>query len=144
MKKALIVGAVILLLLPILPRLIPEPFSPERLQEALKGAGLDVSEVAAAPQPGLGAVEQISMKINGEHGELYKFDDEGKIVTQLEYQKPDSGSVIVESWNLSEQLGAAKPKNKPISADRNGMYMFTITSEDKALRERAMKVFKSL
>jgi hypothetical protein len=91
-----------------------------------------------------GAVEQFSMVVNGAQVDVYRFEDEGKIATQLEYQKPDAGSAIVETWNLSESLGAAKPKNKPVLALRNGMFLCTIAHEDKELRGRIGKVFSSM
>ena len=145
MKKAVLAVVAIILLLPIAQRLIPKPVTFERVEAALNSAQFSVTDVQKVDRPALsGAIEQVSMVVNGAAVEVYRFEDEGKIVTQLEYQKPDAGSAIVETWNLSEALGAAKPKNKPLLPLRNRMFLMTITHEDKALRDRIGKVFKSL
>ncbi len=145
MKKVLIAVIAVVVLFPLIPvllHMLPEPLTMERAQRAFENSGMTVSDVRKTEAPGLGAVEQMSMYVNGALVEIYRFDDEGALATQLEYQKPDSGSAIVETWNLSESLGAAKPKNN-VSADRNGMFMITVTSDDKALRQRIITVFGS-
>ena len=146
-KKVLIGVVALVILIPLLPKLaqmMPEPVTLDAIEPAFTKAGLAVSNVAKTENPGLGAVEGISMVVNGANVVVYKFDDVGKIVTQLEYQKPDAGSAIVETWNLSESLGAAKPKNKPCSAARNGMFMITSTGEDKTLNSKIVQIFKTL
>jgi len=146
-KKVLIGVVALVILIPLLPKLaqlMPEPVTLDAIEPAFTKAGLAVSDVATSPNPGLGAVGEISMVVNGANVIVYEFDNEGKIVAQLEYQKPDAGSVIVETWNLSESLGAAKPKNKPCSAARNGMFMITATGEDKALNSKIVQIFKDL
>ena len=145
MKKILIAVVVVIVLLPVAQRLIPKPFTSERFQAALKDKGLVVTDAGKSGSPSVpGAVEQFSMVVNGAQVDVCRFDDEGKIATQLEYQKPDAGSAIVETWNLSESLGAAKPKNKPVLALRNGMFLCIIAHEDKELRGRIGKVFSSM
>ena len=145
MKKALIAIIALLVLLPVILRLLPKPFTFDRFQAALKSAGFVVdnaSKVDTATIPG--AVEQFSMVVNGAQVDVYRFEDEGKIATQLEYNKPDPGQVIVESWHLAEAMGAAKNPNKPVLAARNRMFMLLVTHEDNDLRERIGRVFKSM
>lgn len=146
--RKVIVGVVALIvLIPILPKLmnmLPEPVTLDRVEPAFTAAGLAVSNVTRVENPGLDAVEGISMVVNGANVSVYRFDSEGKIATQLEYQKPDAGSAIVEAWNISESLGAAKPKNRPSSAGRNGMFMVVSTGEDKSLNQRIVQIFKAL
>ena len=145
MKKAVIAVIALLVLLPVIQRLLPKPFTFDRFQVALKSAGFVVdnaSKVDTAAIPG--AVEQFSMVVNGAQVDVYRFEDEGKIATQLEYNKPDAGQVIVESWHLAEAMGAAKSPNKPVLAARNGMFMLLVTHEDKDLRERIGRVFNSM
>ncbi len=145
MKKALIAVVVIVVLLPVVQRFLPKGFSYERFQAALETAAFEVTDAHRVDKPAVpGAVEQFSMLVNGAQVDVYRFDDEGKIATQLEYQKPDAGSVIVENWGLAESLGAAKPKNKPVLPLRRGMFMCLVTHEDKTLRERIGRVFSSM
>lgn len=144
MKKILIVVAVLFLASPFLLKLIPKPLTAERVIEAFRANGLDVTDVVKFEHPMNGAISQMSMNVNGAVIQLYQFDDRGRVATQYEYEKPDAGSVIVEQWNLSEQLGAAKPKNKPCSPAKNGLWLLTATHEDKALRERITTIFGSL
>lgn len=144
MKKALIIVGVLLVAIPIVPKLIPEAMTLDKVESALTAAGYTLTDVRNVDVPRLGAIAMKEMTVNGASVELYEFDDEGEIAKQLEYQKPDAGSAIVETWNLSESLGAAKPKSKPVKAARNGMFMLVVMSEDKALRERVASVFAGL
>jgi len=144
MKKVLIAAVVLILALPILPRIIPKPVTFERIQAALAAQGLAVSDVREATTPQNQAVAQVDMSVQGASVRIYLYDHEGKIAKQLEFQKPDAGSQIVATWNLSESLGAAKPKNRPLSAARNGLFMLTVESEDKALRDRVVRIFKGV
>jgi len=144
MKKVLIAIVVLVLAIPILPLIIPKPVTFERIQAALAGQGLAVTDVNEVTLPQNQAVAEVAMSLNGAPVHIYLYDHEGKIAKQLEFQKPDAGSQIVATWNLSESLGAAKPKNKPLSAARNGMFMLTVESEDKALRDRIVRIFKGL
>jgi hypothetical protein len=135
---------VLIVLFPIVQRVLPKPFAFERFQAALEGAGFVVTDARKADNAAIpGAIEEFSMVVNGARVDVYRFDDEGKIATQFEYNKPDPGSVIVESWGLADALGAAKPKNKPMLPLRNRMFLVLITHEDKTLRERIGKVFSS-
>jgi hypothetical protein len=146
-KKVLIGVVALAILIPLLPKLMqmmPEAVTLDAIEPAFTKAGFAVSNVATLPSPGLGAVGEISMVVNGANVTVYEFENEGKIAAQLEYQKPDAGSAIVETWNLSESLGAAKPKNRPSSAARNGMFMIVATGEDKALNAKIVQLFKAL
>jgi len=144
MKKLLIAGVVVLLALPLLPMIIPEALTIDKVVEGLKAAGVAVSDATDVPNPNLEAIAEKDFRVGEVRVEVYQFDNEGKIAKQLGYQQPDSGQVIVEAWNLSESLGAAKPKNKPVTAVRNGMFMIVITGDDKEVRGRIAKIFQSL
>ena len=144
MKKIIIAIVAVVLLLPIIPKLLPKPVTFERAEAAFKEGGYAVSEVRVETAPMLGAVEQVSMIVDGAQVSIYRFADEGKVAIQLEYQKPDAGSAIVETWNLSESMGAAKPKNKPVSAGRNGLFMITAASDNAELRNKLVVLFKAL
>lgn len=144
MKKALLIGVVVLLLFPLLPSLMPTPFSPERLKAAFEKNGLEVTDFQKMDSAMMEAVEEYTMKVNGARVELYLFDDRGKIAKQVEYNRPTAGDAMVEAWNISESLGAAKPTATQTGAERNGMYMLVVTSEDKALRQRIFTVFKGV
>ena len=143
MRKVIVV-VVIVLLIPLIARMMPKEVTFERVQAAMEGCGLVVSDVNRTPTSTYGAVEMMTMNVGGASVEIYKFEDEGKIVKQLEFEKPDSGSVIVETWNLSESLGAAKPKRLPREAVRKGMFMLAVTCETKSIRERVIHVFRTL
>ncbi|HNR37162.1 MAG TPA: hypothetical protein PKO36_18445 [Candidatus Hydrogenedentes bacterium] len=144
MKKILVLAAAILLASPFLLKLMPKPVTPERVIQAFRENGMNVSDITISERPMNHAVSETTMMVDGAFVKLAQFADEGKIAMQYEYEKPDAGSVIVETWNLSEQLGAAKPKNKPSTPARNGMWLLVVTHEDKALRNRITGVFDSL
>jgi len=144
MKKIIIAIVIVLVLLPIVPKLLPKPLTFEQVETAFKEGGYAVSGVRVESRPFLKAVEQVNMIVDGAQVSIYRFDNEGEIATQLEYQKTDSGSAMVEAWNLSESLGAAKPKSKPVSAGRNGLFMITVASDNADLRNKLVAVFKAL
>jgi hypothetical protein len=144
MKKVLIAFGVALVALPILPKLMPVAFSYERVQEAFQKAGLTVGNVNTDAGTHMGALDGVTMDVGSARVGIYHFDNEGKIAKQQEYNKTDAGTAIVETWNLSESLGAAKPKNKPLDVARNGMYLILVESEDKALRAKIVQTFKSI
>ncbi|NIA13314.1 MAG: hypothetical protein GWP08_04480 [Nitrospiraceae bacterium] len=143
MRKVIVV-VVIVLLLPLIAQMMPKEVTFERAQAVIENCGLVVSDVKRTATSTYGAVEMMTMNVGGARVEIYRFDNEGKIVKQLEFEKPDAGSVIVETWNLSESLGAAKPKRLPRVAVRNGMFMLAVTCETKSIRDRVIRVFQSL
>ncbi len=147
MRKMLIGVVVLLLLFPLIP--IIKPFLPkavtfDRAKDAFNAAGLTVESFNLITPGGLGSVESASMSVKGAYVSIYHFDGEGKIALQLAYQKDDPGTAIVASWGLAESLGAAKSKNIPSNAVRNGKFMLTVASEDRALRQQVVRVFKKL
>lgn len=147
MKKVIIAVVALVVVVPFLPRLaqlIPEPIKIEAIEPAFTSAGLAVSNVSRPQNPGLGAIDEISMIVSGANVNVYRFDNRGKIATQLEYQKPDSGSTMVETWNIGASLGAAPSRNRPTSAARKGMFMIVVSGEDKALNERIVQVFRGM
>lgn len=144
MKKAIILAAVLGLASPFLLKLLPKPVTQDRVVQAFRMNGFSVGDINQSEHPMNNAVSEMHMTVDGAQVQLSEFADEGKIAMQYEYAKPDAGSAVVEAWNLSEQLGAAKPKNKPCTPARNGMWLLVVTHEDKALRERIIGAFKSL
>jgi len=144
LKKVLIGAVVIVVLLPVLNKYRPRPASFERAQAAFAAANLSVYDYAEVAQPALEAVAQVTMHIDMARVDLYRFDSEGKIAKQLEYQKKDAGSQMVEAWNIAQSLGAAPDRNKPTQAARNGKFMIVATGEDEELLKSIVRIFKSL
>ena len=144
MKKVVIIVVVGLVLLPLLPKIIPKSFTMESVEPGFRTAGFTVEGARPVEPPQNEALEQLSMTVNGLQVDVFRYDDEGKIAKQLEFQKPDSGSAIVEAWGLAQTLGAAKPVNKPVTPERRGMFMIVVTGDDKALRLRIAESFKHL
>lgn len=143
MKNVVITIVVLVLLLPLIVAILPKPVTLERAVSAFEAAGL-VVEYPETVSPSLEAVEQIHMYVNGADVNLYRYDDEGKIMKNLEYQRPDAGTAVVEAMGIGASLGAAPSRNKPSSAQRNGMWMLTVQSEDAALRQKVVKIFSGL
>lgn len=144
MKKLLGVIIVLLVLLPLIPRLIPQEKTFDTFQAAMEKKGFSIANVKEIKPPQQGAIAERELTINDIRVEFFRFDDEGKIATQYEYNKPDAGSAIVEAWNLSEKLGAAKPAERSYYPARNGMLLLIVYTEDKALRMQIVKAFESI
>lgn len=131
-------------LLPVIQGLLPEPITFERVIAGFQEAGLPLSDYTELPAPQLEAIAQLSMRIGNANVDVYHYDNEGKIVKQLEYQKKDAGTAMVETFNLAQSLGAAPSRNKPSVAARRGMFMIVAIGEDRALLNRIVNTFRSL
>ncbi|MBI5094472.1 MAG: hypothetical protein HZB26_18800 [Candidatus Hydrogenedentes bacterium] len=140
--KIIIWIVAIVVLAPLLVRLWPKPLTYERIQAGLKAQGLTLENVHES-SPSLEAVAQLSMTIDGATVEIYQYDDEGKVATQLTYQQPDPGQAIVEASGLREALGAAPVSPIKTDATRRGMFMLTVSSDNAEVRVRVIKAFKS-
>lgn len=146
-KVALGVLAVFILL-PILPKVLsglkPNPPSFERLEKALRAAELSVDSVTPIEPPQLQSVATVAMYVNGTTIYVYKYDNEGKIATQLAYQKDDPGTQAVAAMGIAQSLGARHRKQPTVLATRNGMFMLVIVGEDKALNTKIAGIFEKL
>lgn len=144
MRRVLVTVIALVIVSPVVLYFIPQSFDMERFQASLKAAGFVVedfrkSDTTAVP----GAVESYSMTVNGAQVDIYRFDNEGKIATQYEYNKPDKGMAIAQSTGLLNAMGLAAPKTRPILALRNGMYLALISHEDKTLNQRIGRIFSA-
>ena len=144
MKKVVLVIVGMVILFPFVPYLIPTPMTFERITTGLSRAGLQVGSMQPITPPGNSAVEHVLVSVNDAQVDIYRYEDEGVIATQLGYQQTDPGQAIVDGMRLAEQLGAAKSANIPSSPARKGMFMLVVTSRDKALRARIIEAFKGV
>lgn len=144
LKKVALWGGIALLALPFLPGLLPKAVTFERAEQAYRDSGLEVQEWARAASPGLEASEEVRAQISGATVNLYRYTNEGKIAKQLEYQKQDPGSAMVEAWGLAQSLGAAQSHQTPTRSARNGKFMIVATGEDTALLNQIVQIFTAL
>lgn len=148
LKKLGIAALVLFLCVPMMPKILntlsPKPLTFTRVEEALRARGMSVDQVTKIEPPQLESVAQVGMYVNGANVALYKYDSEGKIVKQLEYQKPDSGTVAVEAMGIAQSLGARVRHQMPLTATRNGMMMLVVASDDKGLNLQIAKIFEGL
>ena len=54
------------------------------------------------------------------------------------------GNIVKENRSNDDPCDLEKPKNKPVTADRRGMFMLVITGEDAGLRNRILQTFKKV
>ena len=125
-------------------RLLPKPVTFDRARLAFETAGLTITEFQMAQSPGQRAIAEADLTVNGVYVNIFLFDNEGKIVTAMEYQKKDAGSAIVEQMHLAENLGAAVRKETPSIPVRRGMYMMIATGQDLAMVKRIAAVFEAM
>lgn len=144
MKKLVLVLLALFILFPLYPYLIPTPMTFERISTGLTKAGLQVGTMQPITPPGNSAVEQMLLSVDDAQVDIYRYEDEGVIATQMGYQRPDPGQVIVDGMRLAEQLGAAKSANKPTSAARKGMFMLVVTGSTNSLRARIIEAFSGV
>lgn len=142
-KKTIIVAVILIALLPALPMIVPKPLTFDRITTAIRDAGLPIEGYTEVLPPGLESIAQVSLYVEDVRVDIYQYDDEGKIARNLEYQRPDPGTAVVEAWGLAQSLGAAAPRNLPTLAARRGKFMIVATGEDKALLQRIINIFKA-
>jgi len=142
--KFVILVAVLVLAAPFVMRLMPKPVTFDRAKQALEQAGFTVSQFAMAPSPGQRAVAEADLVVNGINVAIYQFDNEGKIVTALEYQKKDVGQAMVEQMHLAENMGAAVRKETPSIPVRRGMFLMVATGPDATMVRRIAEVFENM
>ena len=144
MKNVVITVVVLILLLPVILAIMPKSVTFDRAVDGFKAKGLVVEYPEPVNPPQLQSIAQMTLYVNGALVNIYHYDDEGKIAKNLEYQRPDTGTAVVEAMGIGASLGAAPNRNVPVSAQRNGMWMLTVQSEDKALRQQIVNVFGDL
>ncbi len=144
MQKIIIIVVGILVLIPVIAMLKPKPITLERARAVFEDNGLIVESAEQVPAPQIQAVEQFTLQVNGARVEIYRYDDEGKIAKNYEYQKTDVGTAIVESMGIADSLGAAPPRATKSDAARKRKYLVVVSSNDDALRSTVIRLFKSL
>jgi len=144
MQKIVVVLVLILVLIPVIAALKPKPITLERARTVFEENGLIVESAEEATAPQIQAVEQFTLHVNGARVEIYRYDDEGKIAKNYEYQKTDAGTAIVESMGIADSLGAAAPRSTKSDAARKRKYLVVVTTNDDALRATVIRLFKSL
>lgn len=146
---------VVLAVAPFLFRLLPKPITFEQARTALEKAGFTVLEYNVAATPQLESVEQVTLRLApaGENApeaaitaNIYRFDNEGVIARQHEYNKPDVGAGMVENFNLSNiAAGVTMPRPpKPVAVGRNGMFLIVAIGEPKTAVNRIADVFEKI
>ena len=146
--KFLLIGVVLLIAAPFIVPMLPKAATFERAKEAYETAGYTVTDYKEGT-PSLQAVDMATMRIkdvglSGARVDLYLYDDEGKIVKNLTYQKSSSGTTLPGLAALATSLGAAKNPNLPCESARNGMMMIVATGEDRDELKMIVKIFKRL
>ena len=147
MKNAIITLVVVLVaapfVVPVIAPYMPKPMTLERVTAAFDSAGYTVEGLTKQSGSYREGVEQWNFYIAQYTIELHRYDHEGKIVRNVANLQDDGGSVMVEAWNLSEQLGAAHSRNRPMLAARKRMWMILVTGPDRAYCQQLIRVFKS-
>jgi len=145
--KALRLGlgvAVVLVVLPFLVRMWPEPLTMERIRHGFETSGLPVEGMRLAQQPSNESVAELNFMVNGVSVAVYEYDNAGTIARYQEYNKKDPGTAMVESWNLAQSLGAAVPKPTPTRCVRRGYFLLVAIGDDIATLNRVAEVFQQL
>ena len=143
LKKGIVLAVVIVVGAPFAVKLWPKPASFERALAAFEGAGMMV-DVQSTENRALEATEGWLLNVDGIRVELLRYESEGKIAKQLEYQKKDAGTAIVETMNIAQSLGAAQHVQTPSEAARNGKYMIVATGHDKDKLHAIVALFRGL
>lgn len=141
-KKVALTLLLLAIVLPFLPKLVPEPLSFERFQAGFQAAGLAVEDFHPV-SPSMEAVEQVQATVGGALVNIYRYDNEGKIAKHLEYQKQDPGAAMVESWGLAQSLGAAVPQQTPSRSARRKRFLLTVSGPDEAVLNTIVRAFQN-
>lgn len=140
--KVVLALLAVVLLLPIALQFVPGRRTLADFRADFERAGLEVASYAEVAAPQLGAVEQAELSVAGAWVRIYRFDNEGRIATQLEYHRPDAGTTAVEAWGIAQSLGAAPPRNAPMTAERRGMFLLVAEGPDRETLRRIQQAFR--
>ncbi len=139
------VGAVVVLVaLPFLVRLWPEPMTMERVRHGFEISGLPIEGMRVAERPTNESVAELNFMVNGVSVAVYEYDNAGTIARYQEYNKKDPGTAMVEHWNLAQSLGAAVPKQTPTRCVRRGYFLLVAIGNDVTTLNRVVEVFQRL
>lgn len=134
----------VLVALPFLVRLWPQPLTMDRIRQGFATSGLPVEGMRLADRPSNESVSELNFMVNGVSVAVYEYDNAGTVARYQEYNKKDPGTAIVESWNLAQSLGAAVPKPTPTRCVRRGYFLLVAIGEDTAILNRVAEVFQQL
>jgi len=148
LKKLGIVALILYLALPVLPtvirKLTPVPLTFDRVKAAFEASQLTVEGYTVSEVGVLDSTASVMLYVNGAAVGLYRYSGDGPSVKQMEYHKPDSGSMAVGAMGIAQSLGARVQRVVPTTVTRNGLTMLVVRSEDKALNSRIASLFESL
>ena len=139
MKNFAIAIVILGIATPFLLKLIPEPLTFKRIEEAYRAAGYRLDNLRNEPRLGRDEAEAWSFYIDGYRVEVLRYTDRGKIANNLVYLKPDAGSLMVESMNIAQSLGATRPTEKS-HAGRKGMFIVYVRGPDRSKCETLARV----
>jgi hypothetical protein len=132
MLKAFIIIVILIIGVPFLLNLRPERLTYERIEAAYRAAGYTLeNSTNEGTDLDREETEGWSFYIDGYRIEVLRYTDRAKMVTNLEYLKPDSGSLMVESMNIGQSLGQTKPTEKS-HAKRRGSFIVYVRGPDRA------------
>ena len=142
MKKAIVIIVMLIIAFPFVPKLLPKPMTIERVESSFKATGLQIDSQSKGGAA-LEAAESWYYTIGTASVEVYRYENHAKLVKNQEYQKDDAGSIMVEAWNLSESLGAAKNPNPRADTAKKKMFMIVVKCDDNNLRGKIISAFRS-
>jgi hypothetical protein len=132
MLKAFILIVILIIAAPFLLDLLPEPLTYERIEAAYRAAGYTLeNSINEEANLGREEAEGWSFYIDGYRIEVLRYTDRAKMVTNLEYLKPDPGSIMVESMNIAQSLGQTRPTEKSHAKCR-GSFIVYVRGPDRA------------
>jgi hypothetical protein len=152
-KGAVKVAAAIVLILaaaPFLLKLLPEALTMDTIRSGFEASGYTVMDFTQASAPQLEAVEQANFTLTPPaagasplHVSVYRFDHEGKLKKQYEFNRPDAAHGVAQAFVQTSGLGPTRQPT-PVDAAINGRWLMVVTGADKASVQAAAAQFKSL
>ena len=150
--KVVVLIVVLLALAPVVLNLLPEALTLDSARAGFEKAGYTVHEFSPAASPQLEAVEQVNCTLSAPgvspddgpiHATLYRFDNEGKLKKQYEYNKPDSGQGMAQAFVQTSGLGQTRQPT-PVAVGANGMWLIVVSGADKQAVRAVAHTFETL
>lgn len=140
-KRVLALGLAILIL-PIAIALWPRPLTFQRLRDRLERQNLTVKDVKSIGSPAHGATQEVRFTVNEAVVQLFHFDDKQKLEACHQLYRDPTKARQALSRLLSQ--GVPLDLRAPTVTARNQWYVLTVTTDNDALRDAILVVFRRL
>lgn len=140
MNKGLLIGAAVVLLIPIILALMMQgSISFEQINSGLTRDGFNVANLEEVSSPRFGAKMEYRMTVNGSRVQVFQFDNQQRLEACYKLWRDPARA----REELAKQGVPPQARFATVAA-QNDWFVLAITSSDEELRNRVTYIFREL